>query len=404
MKKKQFRELTKELMKNKDIKDVADLQSVLKAMLKEGVEVLLEGELDEELGYDRYSNEGKKSNYRNGTSKKTVRTDLGEVDLEIPRDRNGEFKPQLVPKHERDLSAIEDKVISMYAKGMTTRDISSHIEDIYGIPLSATSISHLTDKILPVIEEWQYRPLQERYYFVFMDAIHYKVKQNNRIVNKAAYIVVGVDEDGYKDVLGIWIGENETSKFWLKILTDLKNRGIKQVDIFSVDGLPGFKQAILATYPDSIVQRCIIHQIRYSTKYVSYKHIKELMRDLKTVYKAINEEEAYKNLTHFKERWNSLYPTCVKSWIDNWDVISPFYRYSDNIRRIMYTTNIIENLNRQYRKVTKARTIFPTDKSLLKALYLATEQAVSKWTYRYKNWDQVKNELSILHDNSSTKD
>lgn len=401
MSKKVVRDLTKELLKNKDIKGVADLQSVLKDILKEGVETLLEAELDEELGYDRYSNEGMKNNYRNGSSKKTVRTDLGEVELDIPRDRNGEFEPELVPKHSRDLSAIEDKVIGMYGRGMTTRDISNQIEEMYGIPLSAASISRLTDKILPAIEEWQYRPLLSRYHFVFMDAIHYKVKHNNRIVNKAAYIVVGVDEDGYKDVLGIWIGENETSKFWLKILTDLKNRGVQIVDIFSVDGLPGFKQAILATFPKAIIQRCIIHQIRYSTKYVSYKHIKELMKDLKTVYKAVNEEEGHKNLLHFKEKWDSLYPTCVKSWIENWDVISPFFNYSENIRKIMYTTNMIENLNRQYRKVTKAKAIFPTDKSLLKALYLATEQATQKWNARYRNWDQIKNELSILHDNSS---
>ncbi|XMB71876.1 IS256 family transposase [Mycoplasmatota bacterium WC30] len=401
MSKKAVKELTKELMKNKDIKGVADLQSVLKEMLKEGVETLLEAELDEELGYERYSNGGGKTNYRNGASKKTVRTDLGEVELDIPRDRNNDYEPKLVPKHSRDLSDIEDKVISMYGRGMTTRDISDHIEEIYGIPLSATSISRMTDKIIPVIEDWQFRPLLERYYFVFMNAIHYKVKQNNRIVSKAAYIVIGVDEDGYKDVLGIWIGENESSKFWLKILTDLKNRGIKTVDIFSVDGLPGFKQAILATYPKAIVQRCIIHQIRYSTKYVGYKHIKELIKDLKSVYKAVSEEEAYKNLIYFKEKWNSLYPTCVKSWVDNWDVISPFFKYSENVRKIMYTTNMIENLNRQYRKVTKAKTIFPTDSSLLKALYLATEQATKKWNSRFRNWDQIKNELSILHDNSS---
>jgi len=394
-------ELTKELMKDANITDVANLQSMLKEMLKNGVEALLEGELDNELGYEKYDNNGIKSNYRNGSSKKTVRSDLGAIELSIPRDRNSDFEPQIVSKNSRDISAIEDKVISMYGKGMTTRDISDHIEDIYGIPLSAQSISRMTDKIIPLIEDWQNRALCEHYYFVFMDAIHYKVKQNNTIVSKAAYIVIGINDDGFKDVLGIWIGENETSKFWLKVLTDLRNRGVKNVDIFSVDGLPGFKQAILATYPESIVQRCIIHQIRYSTKYVSYKHIKELMNDLKSVYKAINEEEGFRNLQEFEEKWKTLYPTCVKSWIDNWDVISPFFKYSESIRKIMYTTNVIENLNRQYRKVTKGKAIFPTDESLLKALYLATENATSKWTSRYKNWDQIKNELSILHDNSS---
>lgn len=402
-KKSKLSELTMELMKETEITDVVGLQGLLKEMLKNGVETLLSAELDEELGYERYDNNIDKTNYRNGTSKKTVRSDLGEIELNIPRDRNSEFEPKIVPKNSRDISAIEDKVISMYAKGMTTRDISDHIEDIYGIPLSAQSISRMTDKIMPVVEEWQNRPLCEHYYFVFMDAIHYKVKQNNRIVSKAAYVVIGIDDDGYKDVLGIWIGENETSKFWLKVLTDLKNRGVKKVDIFSVDGLPGFEQAILATYPESIVQRCIIHQIRYSTKYVNYKHRKELINDLKSVYKAANEEEGYRMLEEFEEKWGKTYPTCVKSWKNNWNVISPFFAYSENIRKIMYTTNIIENLNRQYRKVTKGKSIFPTDSSLLKALFLATRDATKKWTSRQRNWDQIKNELSILHDNSSAE-
>lgn len=394
-------QMTKELMKDKNITDVAELQSILKEMLKNGVETLLEAELDDELGYDRYDNTTPKSNYRNGTSKKTVRTDLGEVELNIPRDREGDFEPQIVPKNTRDLSAIEDKVISIYGKGMSQRDISEHIEDIYGLPLSAQTISRMTDKIMPVIEEWQNRPLNSEYYFVFMDAIHYKVKHNNRIVSKAAYIVIGINDDGYKDVLGIWIGENESSKFWLKVLTDLKNRGVEQVDIFSVDGLSGFEQAIKATYPNTIVQRCIVHQIRSSTKYVSYKDIKALMKDLKSVYKAPNEEMAYSNLEDFEEKWGKTYPTCIKSWKDNWHVISPFFAYTENIRKIMYTTNIIENLNRHYRKVTKGKPIFPTDQSLMKMLYLATMNAIKKWSMRIRNWDQIKNELSIFRDNSS---
>ena len=394
-------EITKELMKDKDIKDVAELQSVLKEMLKNGVEALLEAELDEELGYEKYDNQTPKNNYRNGTSSKRVRTDIGEIDLEIPRDREGEFEPQIIPKNSRDLSAIEDKVISMYAKGMTQRDISDHIEEIYGIPLSAQSISRMTDKILPVIEEWQNRPLNSNYYFVFMDAIHYKVKNNGRIISKAAYVVIGISDDGFKDVLGIWIGENESSKFWLKVLTDLKNRGVEQVDIFSVDGLAGFEQAIKASYPNAIVQRCIIHQIRSSTRYVSYKDIKELMADLKAVYKAPNEETAYSNLEEFADKWEKTYPTCIKSWKDNWHVISPFFAYSENIRKIMYTTNIIENLNRQYRKVTKGKPIFPTDQSLMKMLYLATQNATKKWTARQRNWDVIKNELLILRNSPS---
>lgn len=389
-------ELTKELLKQENVKDVADLQSILKDMLKKGVETLLEGELDEELGYEKYDRSKENDNYRNGYSSKRVRSDLGEIDLNIPRDRNSDFDPELVPKHTKDISMIEDKVISMYGKGMSTRDISSHIEDLYGIPLSAQSVSRLTDKILPEIEQWQNRPLSSEYSFVFMDAIHYKVKQNNRILSKAAYIVIGVDVDGYKDVLGIWIGENETSKFWLKILTDLRNRGVQKVSIFSIDGLPGFNEAIKASYPESIVQRCIVHQIRASARYVNYKHRKEYCRDLKLIYTAANEEDGYRQLEYFKEKWNSLYPTGVKTWYDNWEVICPFFQFSDSVRKIMYTTNIIENLNRQYRKVTKGKAVFTNDKALTKMLFLATQNAIEKWTMRQRNWDLVKSELSIV--------
>ncbi len=396
MKKTEIAKLTEEIMEKHNVEGVADLQSVLKEMLKQGVESLLEAELDEELGYSKYKRNKENGNYRNGKTTKTVRTDIGEVEISTPRDRNGEFEPQLLPKNSKDLSAIEDKVISMYGRGMTQRDISEHIEELYGIPLSAQSISRMTDKILPVIEQWQNRPLLKTYYFVFMDAIHYKVKVNHRIVSKAAYVVVGIDEDGFKDVLGIWVGENESSKFWLKVLTDLRNRGVEEVKIFSVDGLSGFVEAIKASYPNSIVQRCIIHQIRYSTRYVSYKDIKALMKDLKLVYKAPNEETGYKYLMEFEGKWGSIYPTCVKSWKDNWSVISPFFKYSESIRKVMYTTNIIENLNRGYRKVTKGKPIFSTDEALLKVLYLATKNASKKWNRRQANWDIIKNELLIL--------
>lgn len=395
-KKTKISELTKELMEKEGVKDVVGLQSILKDMLKQGVENLLSSELEEELGYEKHDRSTEKDNYRNGYSKKTVRSDLGEIDLSIPRDRNNDFEPELVPKHTRDISAIEDKVISMYAKGMSTRDISSHIEDLYGIPLSAESVSRMTDKIIPLIEEWQNRPLSEHFTFVFMDAVHYKVKQNNRIISKAAYVVVGIDEDGYKDVLGLWIGENETSKFWLKVLTDMKNRGVLKVSVFSIDGLPGFPEAIKTTYPNAIIQRCIIHQIRASARYVSFKHRKEYCRDMKAIYSSANEEEGFRQLEFFKDKWNSLYPTGIKSWYDNWDVLSPFFSFSDNVRKVMYTTNIIENLNRQYRKVTKGKAIFPSDKALMKSLFLATEDSTKKWTMRIRAWDQIKSELSIM--------
>ena len=395
-KKERINELTKELLQSGDITDVISLQSMLKEMLKKGVETLLESELDEELGYPKHDKQIEKSNYRNGYSGKTVKSDFGEIRLNIPRDRNNEYEPELVPKHSSDISAIQDKVISMYSKGMSTRDISDHIEELYGIPLSAESVSRMTDKIIPLIEEWQNRPLNSYYPFVFMDAIHYKVKQNNTIVSKAAYVVIGVDEDGYKHVLGLWIGENETSKFWLKVLTDMKNRGVKKVSIFSIDGLSGFNEAIKATYPDALVQRCIIHQIRSSARYVNYKHRKEYCKDMKSIYTAVNEEEGFRQLEFFKEKWNSIYPTGIKTWYDNWDVLCPFFRFTDNVRKVMYTTNIIENLNRQYRKVTKGKAIFPNDKALVKSLFLATKDATKKWTMRIKLWDQIKSELSII--------
>lgn len=386
----------RELVAEGDIEGMMDLQSMMKQMLKQGTEAFLEAELEDDLGYSRYNRQMEKDNYRNGYSEKTVRSNAGDIKLNIPRDRNGEFEPKIVPKNSTDISNIQDKVLSMYAKGMTTRDISAHIEDIYGTPLSAESISRITDKIVPVIEEWQNRPLCPTYTFVFLDAIYYKVKSNNRIVNKAAYIAIGVDEDGYKDVLGIWIGEAESAKFWLKVLTDFKNRGVKKVNIFSVDGLSGFKEAIKASFPDSIIQRCIIHQIRASTRYVNYKDKKEYCKDLKAVYTAVNEETGFNQLELFKEKWGKTYPTGVKTWYENWEVICPFFAFSENVRKIMYTTNVIENLNRQYRKVTKGKAVFTSDKALMKSLYLATMDATKKWTMRYRNWDQTKSELDII--------
>lgn len=396
MKKNKIKELTKELLKDGTVKDVIELQSILKDMLKQGVEAIMDGELENELGYEKYDNQTDKTNYRNGYSKKTVKSDLGEVDLIVPRDRNGEYDPEIVPKHSRDISGLEDKVISMYAKGMSTRDISNHIEDLYGYSVSAEMISRITDKVLPKVEAWQNRPLNETYMFVFMDAIHYKVKHNNKIINKAAYIVIGIDDDGFKDVLGIWIGENETSKFWLKVLNDLKNRGVNHIHICSIDGLPGFKEAISLVYPKAQVQRCIVHQIRYTLKYVNYKDRKIFAKDLKEIYTAPNEESGHQRLQEVIETWGSKYPTGLSSWTNNWDVISPFFKYSPEIRKIMYTTNAIESLNRQYRKVTKGKAIFSTDTSLLKALFLATEDATKKWSSRYRNWDLIKNELLIM--------
>jgi len=278
-----------------------------------------------------------------------------------------------------------------------TRDISKQVEELYGIDFSAEMVSRITDRIMPEIKEWQQRPLKSIYPFIFLDAIHYKIRDDGRIVNRAAYVVIGVTVDGSKDVLGIWIGDNESSKFWLGVLNDLKNRGVKDVLIFCVDGLTGLKEAINAAYPKAEVQRCIIHQLRNSFKYVSYKNVKEFSKDFKEVYQAINEDVALEKLYELKEKWGKEYPFAIRSWENNWDVLSPFYKFSEEIRKIIYTTNIIESLHRQYRKVTKSKTMFPSDSSLEKMLYLASRNVVKKWTQRYRNWDRVLSQLMILY-------
>ncbi len=283
----------------------------------------------------------------------------------------------------------------MYAKGMTTRDISSHIKDIYGFGISETMVSKIANKILPTIEEWQNRPLEKVYPMVFLDAIHYHVRENNIVVKKAVYIALGYNMEGFKEILGMWVGENESSKYWLLVLNQLKDRGLEDILIVSTDNLPGFTQAIEAVYPKAEIQKCIIHQIRNSTKYVSYKDIKELMRDLKSVYKAPTEELALTNLDIFEDKWSKKYPMCVSSWKNNWDKLLTYFKYPEGIRKLIYTTNAMENFNRQLRKVTKNKTIFPNDYALQKSLYLAMVDASSKWTYRIRGWDQILSQLSI---------
>lgn len=282
---------------------------------------------------------------------------------------------------------------------MTTRDISEQIKNLYDVEISAETVSNITNRILPLVNEWQNRPLEKTYSFIFMDAIHYKVREDKQVVVKAAYVVIGVNLDGYKEVLGIWIGANESSKFWLSVLNDLKHRGVQNVLIFCVDGLNGFKEAIGAAFPFSKIQRCIIHQIRSSMKYIPYKDRKAFVADLKTVYTAVNADVAMENLIELREKWEHKYPNAIKSWEDNWDNLSTFFEFSPYIRKIIYTTNIIESLNSQFRKVTKTKLIFPNDESLMKMLYLATEKIHSKWTRNYANWDLVINELNIIFDN-----
>lgn len=393
--------LMKEYVMSQRFESTAEVMAAMKEMFADVLQEVMSCELDEQLGYEkseRVSNdavekEGK--NYRNGFSKKTVKTQLGEVEIKVPRDRNGEYEPQIIGKYNRNAEGMEEKIIGLYACGMSQSDIADQIKALYDVEISP-ELSKISEKIMPEVNAWQNRPLEATYPFVFMDAIHYKVKENHRYVTKAAYVVLGINLDGYKDILGVWIGEHESAKFWSGVLNDLKSRGVQQVYLFCVDGLSGFRGAIGANYPHAQIQRCIIHQIRSSTKYVSYKNIKELMADLKTVYKAVTEAEASQQLQLFKEKWGSTYPSCVKSWEENWDILSTFFAYPPDIRRVIYTTNIIEGLNRQFRKVTKNKPSFTNDDSLKKMLYLAANNITGHWTARCREWDVVSNYLKVL--------
>lgn len=392
------KENLRNIMKGLDVKNFEDLKDVFKLMVGEMLENGLEGELDDELGYTKYDYRNKDGeNSRNGYSKKTLKTSFGETEIKVPRDRDGEFEPQLVKKNQTTLTGdIEEKILSMYAKGMTTSDIETHIQDIYGLECSDSTISRITDKILPVVREWQSRPLEEVYAVVFMDAIHFHVRSEGQIVKKAVYIAIGINMDGLKEVLGMWVGENESAKFWLSVMNGLKNRGLQDILIACVDGLTGFPAAIEAVYPKTEIQQCIIHQIRNTTRFVSYKDIKALMADLKKVYAAIDEQTALSELENFDEKWGTKYPKIAISWRDNWANLSTYFKYPQEVRTLIYTTNAIEGFNRQLRKVTKNKGVFPTDDSLLKMLYLAMTDITKKWTGKRREWGQIHSQLEIF--------
>ena len=392
------KENLRNIMKGLDVKNFEDLKDVFKLMVGEMLENGLEGELDDELGYTKYDYRNKEGeNSRNGYSKKTLKTSFGETEIKVPRDRDGEFEPQLVKKNQTTLTGdIEEKILSMYAKGMTTSDIETHIQDIYGLECSDSTISRITDKILPVVREWQSRPLEEVYAVVFMDAIHFHVRSEGQIVKKAVYIAIGINMDGLKEVLGMWVGENESAKFWLSVMNGLKNRGLQDILIACVDGLTGFPAAIEAVYPKTEIQQCIIHQIRNTTRFVSYKDIKALMADLKKVYAAIDEQTALSELENFDEKWGTKYPKIAISWRDNWANLSTYFKYPQEVRTLIYTTNAIEGFNRQLRKVTKNKGVFPTDDSLLKMLYLAMMDIAKKWTGKRREWGQIHSQLEIF--------
>ena len=388
-----------EVKKCKTIDDVIGKDGLVQRLIKDVLENILEVEMGEHLGRDKYDRQTDidqdDRNYRNGYSKKTLRSSFGDVDLDVPRDRKAEFEPQIIKKYETVCNELDKKIISLYAKGMSTRDIQAEVEDLYGITLSPSMISKITDKVIATATEWQNRMLDEIYPIVYLDAMYFKVRSNGKIVNKAVYICLGYTLEGYKDILGIWVDEAEGAKFWLSICNDLKNRGVKKILIACMDGLKGLPQAIKTVFPTVDIQTCIVHQIRNSIKYIASKDKKAFMKDLKEVYKATTEELALAQLDSLKEKWGSNYGMVIDSWYNNWNNLDTFFKFSPQIRKLIYTTNVLEGFNRQVRKFTKVRTIFPTDESLNKCVYLATMKIMEKWTQPIHNWGTTLAELSL---------
>lgn len=381
----------------RDCQSVDDILGMMKVLFKETLQLVFEAEIEEHLGYSKHSPAGINSgNSRNGFSKKTIKTKFGHTHLEIPRDRKGEYEPQIVKKYETSINGLEEQIIALYSKGMTTRDIESHMQDIYGVSVSASLVSKVTDKIMPQVFEWQSRPLDRVYPIVFLDAIHFKVRQDNRIINKAAYTVLGVNLQGEKDILGIWIGENESASFWLSVCTDLKSRGVEDILIACKDGLSGFSEAIQSTFPQTDIQLCVIHQIRNTLKYIASKERSDFLADLKKVYKASTIEQAELQFEKLKEKWQKKYEKVIASWEDNWLELTTFFAYPVEIRKMIYTTNTVEGYHRQLRKVTKNKTAYPTDNSLRKIIYLTTMGIVEKWGRPLPAWVECEGQFRII--------
>ena len=391
------RSIIQQLLQEYDIQSAEDIQEALKDLLGGTIKEMMEAEMDDHLGYQK-SQRSDSDDYRNGYKSKRVNSSYGTMDIQVPQDRKSTFEPQVVRKRQKDISTIDQKIISMYAKGMTTRQISETLEDIYGFEASEGFISDVTDKILPQIEDWQKRPLSEIYPVLYIDAIHYSVRDNGVIRKLAAYVILGINLDGQKEVLTIQVGDNESAKYWLSVLNELKNRGVKEILILCADGLSGIKEAIAAAYPKTEYQRWIVHQVRNTLKYVADKDRKPFANDLKTIYHAPSEEQALEALEKVREKWSVKYPNSMRSWKQNWDAICPIFKFSPEVRKVIYTTNAIESLNSTYRKLNRQRSVFPSDTALLKALYLATFEATKKWTMPIRNWGQVYGELSIMYE------
>jgi len=390
-------DLIADLMKDyKGPEDLIGKNGLLKQLTKALLEKALDSELTEQLGYERNALEGRNSgNSRNGKTKKTLKTDHGDLPIEIPRDRNSDFEPQIVKKGQRRFTGFDDKILSMYSRGMTVSNIRDHLEDIYNVEVSTELISTVTNGVMELVKDWQNRPLDELYPIVFFDALRLKIRDEGRVINKAVYLAIGINLEGKKEILGLWLAKTEGAKFWLSIFTELKNRGLQDVFIACVDGLKGLPEAIETVYPDTEVQLCIVHMVRNSLKFVSYKDRKKIATDLKTVYRAATAEEAQDALEIFKDTWDSKYPMISKSWENNWQNIIPFFEYPEEIRKVIYTTNAIESLNNSLRKVTKNRNSFPNDDAAIKLLYMALQNIAKKWTMPIRNWSLAIGQFSI---------
>lgn len=394
------RAIIQQLLQEYDIETAEDIQDALKDLLGGTIREMMEAEMDDHLGYGKSERIDRtmQTDYRNGTKRKQVNSSYGTLSIDVPQDRDSTFEPQVVKKRQKDISDIDNKIISMYAKGMTTRQISDTLMDIYGFEASEGFISDVTDKLLPQIEEWQNRPLDELYPVLFIDAIHYSVRDNGIIRKLAAYVILGISLEGKKEVLTIEVGQNESAKYWLSVLNNLKNRGVHDILILCADGLTGIKEAITAAFPQTEYQRCIVHQVRNTLKYVADKDRKPFAADLKKIYHAPNESRAEEIRDEVMEKWSEKYPNAMKSWVTNWDAITPIFKFSADVRTIIYTTNAIESLNSTYRRLNAQRSVFPSDQALLKALYLATFEATKKWSMPVRNWGKVYGELTIMYE------
>jgi len=390
-------EVQRELAKAKSMDDFFGKEGIFARLFAHTIEELLETELSEHLGYEPYEAKGRNSgNNRNGRYAKKLRTSSGETSIQVPRDRNGEFEPQVVKKQVANTNELEDKIIGMYAKGMSVRDIQETLRELYGVEVSPTTLSAITDKVWELVEAWQNRSLASLYPIIYLDAIHIKLRREGKVENIAVYTVLGVDVEGHRDVLGHWVGEgHETSNFWLSVITDLQSRGVKDIFIACMDGLSGFKEAILAVFPQTQIQRCVIHQIRNSLKYITWTDRKAFMVDLKQVYQAATRESAEAHLRQLGEKWSDKYAVAIRSWQNNWEDLATFFAYPAEIRRLIYTTNSVEGYHRQLRKVTKSKSVFPTPDAARKLLFLANRDILKKWTMPIQNWPLILNQLVI---------